>query len=197
MNTHELKDAMVDVRKSYRILAVYQRRVLDVVKYIGDYYGYAFMGGFSKFSSHAPEGSRMKDLSRWSWDWLSMYEYEFFFGTKNEITFSVLHQADTGFYDHKLSNRTQVEEFSPAENCDTRLILCVCKGQGEHPWTNMLKRDLNKSKEKVTLEDSGTNWTGKSYSMHHFLDQQTTISALENFTAFMNSQGIIFDRVIR
>lgn len=76
INKEELQQTLNDVRKSYRLLALYQRRILDTVKFIANHYNLQLQSGHSKFSNTAKKG-RGVQFDQWSWDWLSMYLYEF------------------------------------------------------------------------------------------------------------------------
>lgn len=48
MNTNpaEIADALLDVRKSYRLLHDYQRAALDAASYIGNRLGLSYQGGY-------------------------------------------------------------------------------------------------------------------------------------------------------
>ncbi|MDC7218749.1 MAG: hypothetical protein PQJ59_02350 [Spirochaetales bacterium] len=65
----ELNKALLEVRKAYRIIYEYQKRVLDLVKYISKSLGYQYAGGWSKFSSPSPKNGK-GSLDNWAWDWL-------------------------------------------------------------------------------------------------------------------------------
>ena len=56
LNTFELSNVLKDVRNSYRVLALYQQRILDTVKYIGNQYNWTFHSGWAKFSSASLNG---------------------------------------------------------------------------------------------------------------------------------------------
>ena len=39
---HDLRQALIDVRKAYRLIWLYQRRVVDITRIITDSFGYKF-----------------------------------------------------------------------------------------------------------------------------------------------------------
>ena len=77
----EVESAFTEVRKAYRLLADYQRKVLDLVDFIGSSFGRTYSGGYPKYGNPSPRNGR-GSLDYWSWDWLNLYFYEFHFGTE-------------------------------------------------------------------------------------------------------------------
>jgi len=103
MNTNpsEVADALLDVRKAYRLLHNFQRSALDAASYIGDRLGFPYEGGYPHFTScRRGDGKGWLGLS--AWDWLNLYFYEFHFMKQEEedklIHFSILLSSDTGYY---------------------------------------------------------------------------------------------------
>ena len=101
MQKDDIQQVLLDVRKSYRFLYQYQKRILDLISFIGGKYNRQYSGGLAKFSSPAPRNGG-GNLGCWAWDWLNMYFYEFYFGTEKQendnITFSVFLVNDTGYF---------------------------------------------------------------------------------------------------
>ena len=120
-----LSDALLDVRSAYRLLYEYQRRVLDLVRYIGDAIGLHFADGESWLSHLADEKSGPQN---WAWDWLGMYHYEFRFRAPGTLRFSVVLVSDTGYFDTNASGVPQPlkpEVFASPELSETKLILMI------------------------------------------------------------------------
>ena len=103
----------LEVRKAYRLLFDYQRRILDLMKFVGETYDLPYKKGKPLFSSKA--GNK---LTNWSWDWIYMYCYDFRFEGKekdNPIQFSVILKNDSGYYDANLENKISalhIEKFN-------------------------------------------------------------------------------------
>lgn len=193
MKKQEFEKVLIDVRKSYRLLYLYQQRVLDLANFIGNKLSFSFEGGYSKFSSSIPNGNKVK-LNRYSWDWLPMYLYEFHFGLKevhsNEIHFSLILQSDTGFHDSNLRDRLDLENFSEADNCKSRLILVAAKNvDWGCPIQNLLK-EMNRNKEIFEFKDNESIWFGKAYDLVNFIDETSTNIQLLDFIAECNNRNI-------
>jgi hypothetical protein len=99
-------DRITDVRRAYRLLHDYQRRILDTVKRVTQLIGRDVIGGYPLFSESAPRAGAFIDLNRSAWDWLSLYAYEFYFRdveSEEQLKFAIAFQADTGCYDNDVS----------------------------------------------------------------------------------------------
>lgn len=104
----QFENILCDVRKAYRLLFLYQKRILDLIQFIASSLDFKFGGGWNWWTlSSLPHGSKVK-LANSSWDWLSMYFYEFNFCEKNIdnniIKFSVILESDTGYFDTMVSS---------------------------------------------------------------------------------------------
>jgi len=97
-----MNDVFLNVRKAYRLLFDYQTRLLSLGKYIGDYFSCSYYGGWPLFSDASPKAGK-GSLGNWAWDWLNLYAYAFYFGSKEindeEIFFEIRIYSDTGFFD--------------------------------------------------------------------------------------------------
>ena len=60
MNKEEFKQTLVEVRRAYRLLYLYQRRTLDLIDFIGNEMSFTFNGGHSKFSNASGTKSNVK-----------------------------------------------------------------------------------------------------------------------------------------
>lgn len=194
--TNDFKNTLIDVRKAYRLLFLYQKRVMELVQFIGDTLSFNYQGGWSWFSDGTPKNGK-GSLENWSWDWISMYFYEFNFAikevNKNKIKFSILLQSDTGFYDAQPHSKQEVETFLSPENSETKLIFLV----GKNCWypdfaidfeeTNAIyKKELSeyaKTVEEKTL-------LAKSFLLSDFINLDTTQNALIKWVEFCNENGI-------
>lgn len=186
--------ALLDVRKSYRLLYDYQRRILDLVKFIKGKYRLDYEGGYPKFSKSAPrDGSG--NLENWSWDWLSMYFYEFHFypqkNNNNETHFSVFLLNDTGYFlsarDAPLHRKT-LSGFADVEKSATKLILIAgynCWDAWNGDWLDT----------EFTLNPFGVNVQGekillfKHYDLSAFSNEESAIIHLKDFSSFCAENG--------
>jgi len=111
---NELKNSLIEVRKAYRLLYDYQKKVLDLVQFIGTEFGRSYKGGYSKYSNVTPRNGK-GHLSNWGWDWLNMYYYEFnFHNEENKDFFSVVLISDTGYYEAKDEDENFNDKLEPS-----------------------------------------------------------------------------------
>tara|TARA_R110001592_G_scaffold262565_1_gene527638 strand:+ start:12396 stop:13004 length:609 start_codon:yes stop_codon:yes gene_type:complete len=180
-------EILKDVRTSYRLLALYQTRLKDVVKYVLDKYNLNFEAGYGKFSTAFKDGKGVK-LENWSWDWLPMYLYQFsaqpIEKDSGQYFFHVFHQADTGFYDvfedTRDPKRLRVAEFGSVQYAKTRLFFVLSKKKG-WPYAEILHDNLSAKKHEDLIKE---NWIAKSFDMERFFNEEYTEDVLKNFDAF-------------
>ncbi|MBU2526819.1 MAG: hypothetical protein KKC03_09490 [Bacteroidetes bacterium] len=199
---HELKNSLIEVRKAYRLLYDYQKKVLDLVQFIGSEYGRSYNGGYSKYCNVAPRNGK-GSLDQWAWDWLNMYYYEFnFHDVENKSYFSVLLISDTGFYeakneDSKFNDKLELEKYTNAERSSTKLAFVY--GDGIWECDGFLKNDcwedpefLLKNQGIFIKEDNLGKMVFKSYNLEEFSTKKNAINNLRDFSDYCNSNGINF-----
>jgi hypothetical protein len=188
INNSDFSDILKDVRTSYRLLALYQTRLKDVVKYVLDKYNLNFEAGYGKFSTPSKDGKSVK-LENWSWDWLPMYLYQFsaqpLKKDDDQYFFHVFHQADTGFYDvfedTRDPKRLSVAEFGSAQAAKTRLFFVLSKNEKGWPYAEILHNNLSAVNHENLIQE---NWIAKSFEMERFFNEESADVVLENFDAF-------------
>ncbi|TGE21518.1 hypothetical protein E5K00_14625 [Hymenobacter aquaticus] len=196
LTQEDLVAVALDVRKAYRLLYLFQARVMDTVKFIAEQLGRNYHGGWCWFSSVAPRDGR-GSLDNWAWDWLNMYHYEFFLGEElvdgNRIRLAVILQSDTGFYDHSGAEKTDIRSFAPVEESETRLRFLV----GKNTWHGEFGKDFPATETRTsvgytqlkTADGSGTLIT-KSFPITSFLNETGTRQVLDEFVTYCQSNGI-------
>lgn len=190
LNITEINEALKDVRNAYRLLALYQKRLLDIVKYVSNAYNVTFNSGWSKFSNAAGHGNRAS-IDRFSWDWLSLYLYEFNLGTilstgKDQYHFKIVHQADTGFYDARANKKIMhenVNEFSDVDTSVTRLFFVLSKNDNGCPMQHILNGNLKAVDNSKIIRE---NWLAVPYNLQRFTNQSLTDEVLKEFNSICN-----------
>ena len=185
LNTLEINEALKDVRNAYRLLALYQKRLLDIVKYTSNFYNVSFNGGWSKFTNAASHGNRAS-IDRSSWDWLSLYLYKFNLGAiqigVDKYNFKIVHQADTGYFDasaDKRIDRGNAEQFADVTSAVTRLFFVLSKNDNGCPVQHILNGNLKAvDNNKIT----NGNWLAVPYNLQRFSNQLETDYVLNEFT---------------
>lgn len=201
LNISEINDALKDVRNAYRLLALYQKRLLDIVKYTTNFYGVSFNSGWSKFSNAASHGNRAS-IDKLSWDWLSLYLYEFNLGGiqigVDRYNFKIVHQADTGYFDASADKRIapiNVEEFADVNNAVTRLFFVISKNDNGCPKQHILNSNLKAIDNKIIVKG---NWLAVPYNLQRFSSQLETDIVLNEFsTVCKENFGVsIFEKTV-
>ena len=184
LNSSEINEALIDIRNAYRLIALYQKRILDIVKYVSNSYNVNFGSGWSKFTNAASHGNRAS-IDKSSWDWLSLYLYEFNLGAleigTDKFNFKIVHQADTGYFDasvDKKIGRENVEQFSDVTNSLTRLFFVISKNDNGCPIQNILNGHLKAHDNGKIIKG---NWLAVPYNLQRFSSQLATDSVLNKF----------------
>lgn len=196
INKVELETALADVRKAYRLLYSYQRRVMDTVKFVADTLSISVNSGWAIYSANAPRNGSKLNLDCWAWDWLNMYVYEFFFGETlvgdDKINFGIMVQSDTGAYDsEKVKIGTEIELFTSPEEAQTRIIFQLGKNRwkadGYHDSDFFSSKTPNILKE---VDDDGRFFVAKSYPLSEVMDEDGIFLTLRDFIAFSKELGL-------
>ncbi|UYZ58062.1 hypothetical protein [Hymenobacter latericus] len=196
LTQEDLAAVALDVRKAYRLLYLFQSRVMDTVKFIAEQLGRNYHGGWCWFSNVTPRDGR-GSLDNWAWDWLNMYHYEFFLGEElvgeHRIRLAVVLQSDTGFYDQAGAEQTDIRSFAPVEVSETRLRFLIGKntwhGEFESEFSPTAVRACTGYTNLKTADGNGTLIT-KAFPITAFLDEQSTRQVLAEFVAHCHLHGI-------
>lgn len=144
-NNHEIDNALCDVRKAYRLLSLYQRRVLDLCNEI--------VGAFEttlNFYQWTPSQYEItprrgtQPTARWSWDFLPLYDFCVLYLPEGENNNThnpgdwmlVIHiTADSGFQTDGASE-PDPRDFDSPEQCEStvRLYIYRCSEALEANW---------------------------------------------------------------
>lgn len=186
LNTTEINAVLKDVRSAYRLLALYQKRLLDIVKYTANTYNVSFNSGWSKFSNAASHGNKAS-IDKSSWDWLNLYLYEFNLGSikrdGDSYHFKIVHQADTGFYDVSKDQKTSidnVDQFAEVSVSSTRLFFVISKNDNGCPKQHILNGNLSSQNQSKLIK---SNWLAVPYDLQRFANQADADIVLNEFNA--------------
>jgi hypothetical protein len=184
LNTTEINTVLKDVRSSYRLLALYQKRLLDIVKYTANTYNVSFNSGWTKFGNAVPNGNRAS-IDRSSWDWLNLYLYEFNLGSikrdGDTYHFKIVHQADTGYYDVSKDQKTSidnVDQYADSSVSGTRLFFVISKNDNGCPKQHILNGNLSSQNQSKLIKG---NWLAVPYNLQRFSNQADTDNVLSEF----------------
>jgi len=194
LDLSEFDKALIDVRKAYRLLYHYQRRVMDTVQFISDQTAFSFHGGWSWFSGAMPKHKSV-NLAHWAWDWLNMYLYDFHLGNRDvagvKYHLSVILQSDTGFFDSKTSDRCNLEAFAPVEESETRLILCLGVNHWD-PGNILTEKAIHRGETMFYKEyNEKGSMMAKAYNLTAFMNEESILSTLEDFKTYCWDKGVL------
>jgi hypothetical protein len=184
ITTNEFQQSLQDVRMSYRLLAIYQRRILDTIGYVFNQFNTSETSWHNSFCNTSRSNGKVR-LDQWSWDWLSMY-YASFKSRPIDIDgqlyyLQIFHIADTGYFEaHQNTNivRTQIEEFKPAAQSETRLVLFFSKEDGD-PNIKILINHINNLQlnQPFTMDA----WLAMPFNLLSFFDETNAKQTIERF----------------
>jgi len=192
-----LKEALIDVRKAYRLLSLYQRRVLDLVKETGsmfdlDFYGWSpvHFGRIGKLGTD-PTG-------KWAWDLIPLYCASFLYvqpsynrrhRRQGEWMLEIGVNSDDGFDPSSKKNlEPNVSDFRPAEECKSWFgLYCWFSTTTvkESDWLQLW--DFNSDIEppgdgKINVDTKRQlKITGKEYDLHTLRDKESLIQVVSDF----------------
>lgn len=198
----ELDNTFVDIRNSFRLLARYQSRVLDIVNYIREQTPFIDMWGLRHFCNvistrkNCP-GDNYATLriysDMWAWDFMYNYIFEYYFGQvkiqRKVIDMSVIQVSDDGFYKSMSSkpSQTDISTFLPAEEANSYLILTAgwkawMRDEHEDDYDAFLHKFLSESKDScIYIDDKGYWAITKRYPMQRFSSQKEADKVLADF----------------
>lgn len=195
----EFERSLQDVRLAYRLLAVYQRRLLDTIDFIFKQFGTSEGKWYGHFSNPATNAKSLS-LKSWSWDWLSMY-FSQFKSLEQQIGadkyyLQIVHMADSGYFDVAKSskiNKTDIDQFAPVSISESKLFFTFSKNTNEAPLQFILKDKVNSLENRVLIVEG--DWAAIAYPLKDFFDKNTTIKVVSELkTEFSKAFGIVIPR---
>ncbi len=160
MEETELKNALVEVRKAYKLLHEYQRRVLDIALFVNTkiidltattlslnnkHYWWPWFS-----NSAIKKGHAILSNTHWAWDWLGLYMFEVGCdnqnkGSNHHIKFACLVITDTAYFKNIVSLNPQSITCHPNEDIfngnNRNDIDKYFSGEGETKIVLMLGKD--------------------------------------------------------
>jgi len=185
----EFNNMLTNVRNSFRLLYVFNKRLLDLMKYISKRFNLSYNGGWSKFSDPSPRDGK-GSLDNWAWDWLNLYFYEFHF-SKDNIKFSIVFQADTGMWDSEV-DYLEVEKFEKTEKTKTKLIFVFSNNEYWDMDLALDERYLKNEYEKeyIIANEKHEKVYCKIFELDNFRNKNETDKALEEYIKYLNKNKI-------
>lgn len=196
----EIQNALCDVRKAHRIIYAYQKRMMDIVRFIGQKFDFNTIEGYKHFSNGA---SRKIYNGTWAWDYIYTYLYEYYIGTKDtedgamEYSISIFQYSDTGFFEKEKSSRTNLSTFLNEEESASKFLFFLEIKPKKSPWWWKIKEVINNKEfasknHTITILKKGES-TIVLYSVpiEKFINESSALEVLNQFCTFCKENGII------
>lgn len=199
MESHsdELKLALVDVRKAFRLLFLYQRRILDFSKTFANEMGlrpYSAVYGFNRPTTVNP-------FDKWVWDMLPMYRVSFLFLSlstdqnqtkKGEWLLAIHLVSDTGYPDGISWKKGEPNplDFPVAEDSFSRLGIYAFKSDIDERrnWQESVWRPAINYLPKypsdwnvVTIEKIGVSICGAQFDLSDLSNKEAMLRTASQF----------------
>lgn len=166
----ELTRQFVEVRRAFRLVHAYQRRLLDLLRLVGDRVRAAYpdpnFGMWSPSGYSAPPRSDV-DITRgkWAWDFLPLYRFQLDWRSSDRpkagaLLVGLRHEADTGYGSTGPGEPDSLkfgEENPPAVHRTTLTAYVIAVGDGDPQVTSWgeLSAVLKEKGEQKRLADGG------------------------------------------
>lgn len=143
-NNEQLTNALIDVRRAFRLLHQYQKHVLSLIRFIqgevrcynqGKVQRYNYCRGRRHFISPIglKKGGDYANLDvrwdMWGWDYLYGYLYEYYFDAlesdEHQIWISIIQVSDDGRFRSEAKGLSNLKDFASEEESSSYLILNV------------------------------------------------------------------------
>jgi len=193
LNPVQLQNQLADVRKAYRLLYQFQKRVLDILRLFEDEFSIEYYGGYAHFSNQTPAAS-FGSLEDSAWDWLNLYLHEFHFREEElryryHINLSVFLVSDTGYFDTPNAEKNIIKTFVPADQATTKLVFMIGKDAWHDGFDDFELNFKSKSPDYVRTTKKG-KVLAKSFELDAFSSQMGAIQAFRQLLNFWRENGI-------
>jgi len=194
LDKQKLETVFIDVRKAYRLLYFYQRRVMDTANLCAQQLERNIQYGYSLYSANAPKNGSRLNLNRWAWDWLNMYSYEFHLGEEvvdeNVYNSAIAVHADSGLDDSPQGvTPIDVERFANVDQCITKIYFYVGKNiwkpaEFEHEWSK------TSNDEYIYTEGENKIFASKRFDLSEMIDEDSIMNSVAMFKEYCLKNAI-------
>lgn len=196
----DVQQALYDVRKAHRIIYAYQKRMMDIARFVGRKLDFTNVEGYKHFSNGAP---KKISSGTWAWDYLYSYLLEYYLGEKEipcknmEYAISLFQYSDTGFFDKEKSTRTNLSTFAPEEEAISKFLIFLEVKPKESPWWWKIKEVINnkefasRSHSTTILKNGDSRIALYLVPIERFIDENSALKVLKEFCDFCENEGLI------
>jgi hypothetical protein len=202
----DLQHALIDVRKAYRLIWLYQRRVVDIIRLITDTLGYRFYHWDTEDSIGRMPGQTTTDPfseGRWIWATLPLYRMSLLYlpttlewnvQKKGEWMLEIFVETDTGAAEREDESEPTPSEFKAADQSETflRLYAWYCTGDENSDWFSNIwyKLDWPEQDDEVTVEHPAVpvRIVRKSLELSKLADRASVERAIAEFKTMVSNK---------
>lgn len=199
----KLSEALLDVRRSYRVIGAYQKRILGLMDYVRRSLPGALFHDWEPEFWDKPARKVLPSDRKWTLDGLPFFAFSVKLlipskamdSEQFECAIQILHNADTGVDDVDFEKESDLSELeNPRE---TESVLYFYGWKSHSPFTLEEWRDFYREVEEWPSDDDvlteilpGKCWAlRKSYKIDHLVDRADVDKALAEFSAELQKQG--------
>ena len=199
--------AMCDVRKAHRLIYAYQSKMLGLTDFIKSKFDFPIYRGYPLFGEPFLKKRNYYGFTICdAWGFLYSYVFEYHFGEKKypkicAIKLSVIQVSDTGYFDAEISDEEDLTTFASEKTSLSKFIFVIEKKniRKNYSWVNedwIIKKIyhdpaiMSKNHTHTCLNDKENVQIIYSLPLDRFINEKTTIEALEEFVKFCNENGI-------
>jgi hypothetical protein len=186
-----LRAALIDVRKAYRLLYLYQRRAMDVAKLVTDEFDHEFFM-WSPVHADWPARRLTDPTQRRGWDLLPSYDFSLLYAPAAAVTpkpgswmLEINVRADSGF-PRWSAQEPDPTQFRAPDACETTIGLYgwACTKAGRTDWYKDFWFACDwpeEEKEEVDHPDEGVKIVGRRLPLGDFSDEATVKNVVQEF----------------
>jgi len=198
----KIDEALLDVRRAYRLLHDYQRMALDAANYIGKQLGMTYAGGWPLFSDPSPRNGQGK-LNYWSWDWLNLVFYEFHFSKAHPdnktLRLAILLISDTGCFSsgEEPKGEPAGSDFAPPEQSKTKVGFLISAGEWPPAFkaNNAGMKAFTDTDGDVPADDQAKGIFGRCWDFARLASEEETLLLIEELVVFANHHGVPLQQI--
>jgi hypothetical protein len=186
---------LTNVRSAFRLAMKFTESILSLVLFIGEEcFGLSYKN--DREIRGIPPFNNAKNLhNKNSWEWFPFYYHVFnFVKEKPVVSFSVILQCDTGYWDTEAES---IDKYEDVKKSKTKIIFGICNMKNidfdekleTENWEN-LKKEYEKEFCIDVPKTNGKKIFYKIFDLNEFRDREVTIKSLKEFAVHAKKSGI-------
>jgi hypothetical protein len=201
VDIEEIEKALVDVRKAYRLIYLYQRRVLDICRTISKELG--LRSHSVRYWFERPAHDHIgKD--KWVWDMIPMYRINFLFipvssdynsPKSGDWMLNIRILSDSGYPEEAKSEPDPTRFTCRPEDSKTYIgLYAMLITPGDRNWRDLVNPNMKYPKKDDVVEVEGAKVCGSVFDLADLYDRESIKGSVNKFKEDVGRKlGITFD----